>query len=176
MKVLGLMKKSLLTPAEVGKGFTNGPAYSAASTSTPPCGGKSVVSLYPNALRSGIFIVSGETVQFEESLSLFVDTETAQKAFAAQIAGVTCSKPKVNGTAVTISAGQDVTAQVGGEKAIAYEVTIGADSGVLVAVGSGSLTIGFTFVAAGGTDTSKLPNPLDLAKKATAKVIAAGLG
>ena len=176
VKVLGLMKKSLLTPKEVGTGFTaaDTPADNAATPTA--CGTKSVLALYPNVLRSGEVITSGETAQFQEQLSLFVDTETAQAAFKAQVAGITCSKGSISGTPVTFGALQDVTSQVGGEKAVAATVSFDGATGVLIAVGSGSTTVGYTFLAATGTDTSKLPNPLDLAKKATAKVLAAGLG
>ena len=177
LKVLGLMNDALLTPAEVGTGFTKA-QYVAPKPKDPtklPCGTLSAAALYPNALRTGATADQGQAAEFIESASLFLDAATAGKAFQANVDGVSCTKGDLNGATVEISQGQDVTSQVGGDKAGAWSITFEGYQGVLIAVTSGSLVLGFTFIADSSTDTSKLPNPLALAKAATEKMLATGV-
>ncbi len=179
LKALEVMNSALLTPAEVGAGFVKGPYTPPDPKDTSvklPCGGTSTAALFPNALRTGTNMTKNQTLQFQESVSLLTDTKSAAGAYAAGVAGVSCAKGSIDGTPVTFSKGQDVTAQVGGDSAMTWSVVIGNDSGVLVAVRSGSLTAGYTFIAAGGADTAGEASPLSLARKATTKLTAAGLG
>jgi hypothetical protein len=177
-KVLALMDAGLITPAEVGKGFVKQPFTPrdpSDHAAKMPCGQPSTAALFPNALRTGTDLVQGQNAEFEESVTLYLDAATAGQAFEADVAGVTCDKGDISGTPVTISKPQDVTAEIGGSKAVAWSIEAGGSRGVLVAVNSGSVTIGFTFLAAPNADTSKLPNTLDVAKKATAKLLATGV-
>lgn len=176
VKALSAMNAALLTAPEVGTGFTKSPPVAQDTNQKLPCGGSSASALYPNALRAELIAAKGDSVQFQESLRLDLDAATSIKAFDTTVAGLNCSKGSIAGTPVTIGAPHDVTASVGGSKAVAWEVTIAGASGVLVAVHSGSTSIGYTFLVATGTDAATLPNPLTVAKKATAKVIAGGLG
>ena len=183
VKALGVMNAALLTPVEVGTGFVKGSYTPPNPTDTSvklPCGGVSTAVLFPNALRTGTNMTKGNSLQFQESVSLFTDTKTAVAAFAAGAAGVSCAKGSIGGTPVTFTTGQDVTAEVGGDRAMAWAVVVDpsgeADKGVLIAVTSGSMTAGYTFVAAAGFDSSKEATPISLAKKATAKLIRAGVG
>lgn len=176
VQALSAMNSSLLTAAEVGAGFTKSPPVAPDTSRKLPCGGYSAAALYPNALRAELIAAKGNRVQFQESLNLYLDAATSTKAFDTSVAGLSCSQGAIAGTPVTIGRSHDVTASVGGSKATAWQVTIDGATGVLVAVSSGSIFIGYTFLAATGTDPATLPNPLALAKKATAKVLAAGLG
>lgn len=177
-KALSLMNGALLKPADLGAGFATR-KYTAPDpmdTSTKlPCGQPTANVQYPNALRTGTILTKGNSAQLEESVALYPSDGVAEKAFAVNEAGVSCRKGTQGGITFTISAGQDVTAELGGDRAEAWSITVGADKGVLALVRSGSLTVGFTFLMAAGTDATALPNALAVAKTATARLIATGL-
>ncbi|AZI59012.1 hypothetical protein EH165_13505 [Nakamurella antarctica] len=139
-----------------------------------PCGQPATFLQFPNVLRAGTNVVLGQSVQFQEAVNLYVDAATASAAYDYAVAGLACGDGKIGSTAVTISEPEDVTATVGGDSATTWTVGIEGETGVLVSVLSGPLIINFTFIAAAGADSSALPDPLELAKAATAKLIAAG--
>ena len=174
------MNSALLTPAEVGTGFVKGPYTPPDPKDTSvslPCGGTSTAALFPNALRTGTNMTKNKSLQFQESVSLFTDAKTAGRAYDTAVAGLSCAKGSIEGTPVTITKGEDVTAQVGGDRATTWNVVIGSEgSGVLVAVTSGSMTAGYTFIAAAGVSSAGDASPLSIAKKATTKLIDAGVG
>jgi len=172
------INKALLTPTEVGKGFTETtytPSDPTDTTATLPCGQVSTAVMFPNALRTGTTLTKGNTAQLEQAVNMFLDSKTAAEAYDYAVAGLSCSEGDVGGTKVAITDGGDVSADVGAERAQAWTATIGKDQAVLVAVNDGDLSLGFTFVLAGGADSSTLPNPLELVAKAVKKLQDAGL-
>lgn len=169
---------ALLTAKDVGEGFAKGdytPSDPTATTATLPCGQTSTAVMFPNALRTGTTLTKGNTAQLEQAVNMFLDSKTAAEAYDYAVEGLSCSEGDVGGTKVAITDEGDVSSQVGAERAQAWTAKIGNDQGVLVAVNDGDLSLGFTFVIAGGADSSSLPNPLDLVATAVKKLQDAGL-
>lgn len=161
---------------EVGTGFTKSPSVAPDLKQPLPCGGTSSDQLYPNALRTELIAAKGNTVQFQEAVKLFLDPATAESAFTTSAGGLDCAKGSIGGTAVTIGKAQDVTATVGGTKSTAWEISLDGATGTLILTHAGSVVVGYSFLAATGTDPTTLPDAISVAKKATAKLIAAQLG
>lgn len=178
LAVLAAINEALLTPQDIGNGFVQG-TYSAPDPSdtgsTLPCGQVNTSVAFPNALRTGTTLTLGQSAQFQQAVSYFLDDETASAAFSYAVAGISCTDAKVGGTTATVSEPQDVTADTGGDTAIAWTVKIGTDSAVLIAVLTGSTTVGYTFAVSGNSDVATLPNPVEVVALATQKLIAAGL-
>ncbi len=172
-RIVSAVNAILLTPAELGKGFTKRtytPPDPKDTSARLPCGQVNTAAQFPNALRTGTEIVKGNSVQFDEAVSVYLDTKTATSAFAAAVAGVSCNNGKIGTTPVTVISARDVTAEVGGDQARAWKLGLGPDSVVLVGVRTGLISVGFTFIVAASADTSVLPNPLDIAKVATERL------
>ncbi len=175
LRVLGKLNAAMMIPTEAGPGFVK-TAYVVPSPTARNrklfCGQVSTVVRFPNALRAGTTLTRPRIAQFQESVSLSKDVALAQRIHAANVQGLGCSKGLAGGKEVTIGPGKDVSAQVG-QEATAWTIKVGTDTGVVIAARWQTVTFGFVFIAAAKVDTSTLPNPLDLAKKAVAKVAAA---
>jgi hypothetical protein len=163
------VQAALLAASDVGAGFTK-VAYEPDLSQPEPCGQPALHSKYPTAVRAGTEIDKGQTVQFTEAIEAFPDAATAQAAFDYGVAGLNCRNGTIAGTPVTITPAQDVTSDVGGDQAKAYNVGLNGAEGVIIGVHKGKTIVEFAFLAASNVDTSTLVNPLDLAKAGTAKV------
>lgn len=169
------LQRALLTPGDVGNGFVPG-SYQPPDPSRPsPCGKPSVAAQFPQALRLGTELDKGQSLQLIESLTVLPDVATAQAAYAAGVAGLSCRQARLDAGAppVTIGAPRDVTAQVGGDKAMAWSLSAQGLKGSLVAVQSAEAVITFSFLALGSADTSTAPDPVAVAKTGVAKILAA---
>jgi hypothetical protein len=163
------VQAALLAASDVGAGFTK-VAYEPDLSQPEPCGQPALHSKYPMAVRAGTEIDKGQTVQFTEAIEAFPDAATALAAFNYGVAGLNCRNGTIAGTPVTITPAQNVTSDVGGDQAKAYNVGLSGAKGVIIGVHKGKTIVEFAFLAASGVDSSTLANPLDLAKAGTAKV------
>lgn len=171
--VIAEIQEYLLTPEEVGEGFTTidyTPTDPRDTSLTQPCGQMSTAVVYPNAVRTGTSLVRGQEAQFDEVVNVFLDEDTATEAFAYAVEGLNCTDGMVGGNPVVITDAGDVTDQVGGDEAHAWTATLGDNHAVLMAVRSGALSLGFTFVVAGTVDTTTLPDPLEVVAAAVTKL------
>lgn len=75
-----------------------------------------------------------------------------------------------------LAAPQNVAADVGGDKALTITAEHGVLTGVLISVKPQAFVIRYVFLAAKGTDSTSLPNPIELARAAATKPLAAGSG
>ena len=97
------------------------------------------------------------------------------QAFTTGTAGLSCTSGTVtfdDGTkaALDIAAPVDVTAEVGGDQATAWQLTGGGVQGVLVAVKLSGIVVTFQFVAP-DTATDLQPEPLTVAKAGMDKIL-----
>jgi hypothetical protein len=168
----GAVAAALLTADDLGTGFAK-VAYQPAPGQPEPCGQPGLQSKYPMAVRAGTEIDKGQTVQFTEAIDSFPDAATALAAFNYGVAGLDCRNGSISGTPVTIAPAQDVTSDVGGDQAKAYNVSLNGAKGVIIGVHSGKAIVEFAFLAASSVDTSALPNPIELAKAGTSKASSA---
>ncbi|MDZ5620293.1 hypothetical protein [Nocardioides bizhenqiangii] len=166
---------ALLTPEEVGPGFVAG-TYSD-ENSPPLCDPSSppVEEVVPSQISSGTQIdhVDGNAAMQEEIVIYATEAE-ATEAFTVASDGLACSEGTLDGETITISAPEDVTSQVnqsGLGTSTAWGVSSESFDGVLVASLAGRVIVATQFASAPGTDTSALPNPVEVAATAWAKAL-----
>jgi hypothetical protein len=122
------------------------------------------------------FANPGGNAEIDQSAAVYTSSAAAARAFALAVAGTSCRHGRLSdGSTVTITAGQDVTAQVNGSgvgKSTAWQLSNASIRGVIVATLSNRLATACIFVTGADVDTSTLPNPVALAKVAFDKLLA----
>ena len=172
------LQNALLVPSDVGPGFTSGTYKPGDPTKPEPCGQPNISAKYPEVLKVGTVIMQGTTLNLTEEVVVYSDIPTADAALAAGLEGVNCTAAKFyadDGSAIdaTLTPGTDVTAQVGGTKAMEYTIKATGIQGYLIAVEYKQSITAFSFLADPTADTSSAPSPLVVAKKAIDKLAAA---
>lgn len=167
---------ALLTPAEVGPGFTAG-TWTASDPKQPtPCGTPSVDSTLPPQLQVGTVIGLASTQQaLQEEIALYTAEEEATEAFQTGSTGLTCTTGTVTFTdgstaPIAITPAVDVTSDVGGDEATAWQLRGGGIQGVLVAVRLSGIVVTFQFTAP-DTAGDLQPDPLTVAKAGMDKIL-----
>jgi len=169
----------LLTPAEVGTGFTAG-TYTPTTKPEPcdPAGTPPLDTRIPPQVAVGVEAdnASPQAV-FEEQITSYSDAATATRALATGEQGFGCTAGTVyytDGTkaSVTISAKQDISTEVGMpvDAAVTWSLSNSDLQGALVVVRIGQVIIALTFSSPAGADTAKLPDVQTVTKLALAKV------
>ena len=171
------VEAALLTPEEVSPDFVLG-AYTDES-SPPLCDpeGTPVDEAVPPSVQGGTQIDHADGLAaLQEEIAIYASEAEAAEAFGLATAGLACGEGSVDGDPVTISAPQDVTAQVNSSSGIgsttAWEVSTDSFNGVIVATLAGQIILATQFVAAPDADTSAFPAPIDIATAAFAKALA----
>lgn len=168
---------ALLTPEEVGTDFVLG-AYTD-SDDPLPCdpGGTPLDVQVPPGVTGGTQIEhsSGEAALIEE-IAIYDSEEEAAQAFGIGTAGLSCTDGTLpDGTAITLDAAQDVTADVntsGLGTTTAWGFSTDEIEGVFVATLAGRVVLSTSFQSLTGADTSSLPDPIDVQATAFAKALA----
>jgi hypothetical protein len=167
---------ALLTPDEVGPGFTAGDWTPGDPANPTPCGTPSVDATVPASVEVGTVVALATTSQaLREEISVYDDEEEADTAFTTGTTGLDCATGKVtftDGTTAPLSivSPVDVTKEVGGDKALAWQVRGGGIQGVLVAVKLPGIVVTFQFTAP-DTATNLRPDPLTVAKAGMDKIL-----
>jgi hypothetical protein len=108
---------------------------------------------------------------FQQELRGYDSIDGAAEAYAAGLEGTSCGTSP-DGT-ITLTAPQDVTAQVGGDEAFAVGVTGEGIEGVLVAVRVTDVIATFQFAGAtGAAEAAGAPDPIDVAAFGVGKLLA----
>ncbi|KAA1417134.1 hypothetical protein F0U44_18380 [Nocardioides humilatus] len=168
---------ALLTAEEVGAGFVLG-TYT--DTDDPPLcdpDGTPLDEQFPPQVTGGVELDHSDGIAaIQEELAIYESDEAAATAFAAGLAGLNCTDGTTgDGTAVTIGAPQDVTANVdttGLGTSTAYEITSESFQGVLIVTLAHRVILATSFAATPDADTSAFPNPIDVQAAAFAKALA----
>ncbi|RIJ77595.1 hypothetical protein D1871_06425 [Nakamurella silvestris] len=177
LQAVDVINGALLKAGDLGTGFAKAaytPPDPTDRTALLPCGQVNTAAMFPNALRTGTKLVDGTTAQMDQTVTLFLDEETAKAAFEHAVAGYSCTEGLIGDAPVGITDGGDLTTQIGGDKAHAWAATIGDEAGVLVVVQQGRLTQGFTYVMGAGVEMKDVPNPIEAATLAVKKMQEAG--
>jgi hypothetical protein len=169
---------ALLTAADLGAGFTDG-KYTPSDPKTPtPCGSPSVDLTVPPAVKVGAVVGKPSTQQaLEEEIAVYSGTDEADQAFQTGSAGLACPSGTAtfedgSTTPLAISAGTDVTAQVGGDVATAWQVVSSDLQGVVIAVKLEGAIVAFQFQAPASASAADLqPDPIAVAKAGITKII-----
>jgi len=168
---------ALLLPEEVGADFLLG-TYSD-SDDPPLCdpSGTPIDEQVPPQVQGGTEIDhSSGNAALQEEISIYATEADAANAFAIGTAGITCTDgTTVDGTAVSIEAPQDVTAQVntsGIGTSTQWGFTYDGFQASLIVTLAGRVILATSFLATSDFDTSTLPNPVDVADAAFAKALA----
>jgi hypothetical protein len=172
------VRAAMLTPADVGRGFTR--ARFQPSNDPLPCkpNDPPVETQFPSTLRVGTAIASTRVgAGLAEDVHLYADTPTAQQVMGVIEVGVNCPRGSLNLTGkpepVRFGSLQNVTPAVGADEAYAVEARSARLDIVLVATRLDRAVILFSFVRTKSTPTSELPNPIQIVATAIAKIKAA---
>jgi hypothetical protein len=127
------LKGALLTAAEVGTGFTGGPTSPSADTG--PCNKEPVQKHLPNNTEVDASFSRGDgnspdTASVDQSVIVYPDAAQATTAYDWNAGELGCRHGSVEDqgqkVAFTIGAPVDVTAQVGGDKAMLWNISFDA--------------------------------------------------
>jgi hypothetical protein len=168
--------KALLTPPEIGTGFVTAD-YDPGQPSDPtPCGTPSADASVPPGVKVGTVIAKADTQQaLQQEIMVYTDPDEATGAFEAGSAGLACPTGTAHyrdGTSsqLTISGPVDVSSQVGGDEASAWEVASPDLQGVVVAVRLEAAVVAFQFQAPANAANLR-PAPLTVVKAGVEKVL-----
>jgi hypothetical protein len=167
---------ALLTPAEVGPGFVADTWKPGDPSEPTPCGTPSVDATVPPAVQVGAVMGLASTNQaLQEEISVYSGEEEADQAFTTGSTGLSCTTGTVTfadrtTAPLTITPGVDVTSEVGGDQATAWQLQGGGIQGVLVAVKLSGILVTFQFTAP-DTATDLQPEPLTVAKAGMDKIL-----
>jgi len=167
---------ALLTPSEVGPGFVADTWKPSDPAEPTPCGTPSVDATVPAGVQVGAVMGLASTNQaLQEEISVYNDEEEVGQAFSTGTAGLSCTAGTVtfaDGTTapIAITPAIDVTTQVGGDQALAWQLHGGGIQGVLVAVKLSDILVTFQFTAP-DTATDLQPEPLTVAKACMDKIL-----
>jgi hypothetical protein len=167
---------ALLTPEEVGTGFVADTWKPGDPAEPTPCGTPSVDATIPAAVQVGAVMGLASTNQaLQEEISVYTDEEEVDQAFGVGVTGLSCTAGTVtfaDGTTapLAITAAIDVTTEVGGDRALAWQLHGGGVQGVLVAVKLSGILVTFQFTAP-DTATDLQPEPLTVAKTGMDKIL-----
>jgi hypothetical protein len=171
---------ALLTPAQVGAGFVI--AQAEADTDPLPCDPQGSAPLdvrVPPAAEAKAEYDHGSDVALEEDVLGYADVATADRAYAAGMAGFSCTSGTLyndDGTTspVTISDQTDAGSALGVENATAWTIMTSQLEGGIVIAQFGARVVALTFVATSSADTGSLPDSETISKAAIAKVQSVG--
>lgn len=167
---------ALLTPDDVGPGFTAGQWTPSDPSEPAPCGTPSVDATVPASVQVGTVMGLASTDQaLRQEISVYDDDEEADTAFTTGTTGLACPTGTVTFTdgstaPLTIVSPVDVTSEVGGDQALAWQLQGGGIQGVLVAVKLSAIVVTFQFTAP-DTATDLQPAPLTVAKAGMDKIL-----
>ena len=167
------LRRSLLGPDDLGPGWFSGEPPLPDPSAPAPCGGPGTVARFPDALRVGSTVTGPAGLVVQEALSVYDTAATAQAAFRAAVAGLSCSAGTLHGAPATIDAAQDLRAEVGGEQASGWRV--GSDDGEaqLVVVQARQAVFAFAYVTPPGAASGDRPDARALSRVAVARTLAA---
>jgi hypothetical protein len=169
-------RAALLEPSEVGPGFTADTWKPSDPSQPTPCGTPSVDATLPPQVQVGTVMGLESTQQaLQEEISVYTSAEEATQAFQTGSAGLSCTAGTVTFTdgtkaPIAITPAVDVTDQVGGDQASAWQLRGGGIQGVLVAVELSGIVVTYQFTAP-DTATDLQPDPLAVAKAGMEKIL-----
>uniref|UniRef100_UPI0015F0477C hypothetical protein n=1 Tax=Pseudonocardia pini TaxID=2758030 RepID=UPI0015F0477C len=163
------LRPFLLTPAEIGPGFTAGDEPKPDPATPTLCGGPGVVAQFPYAVRVGA-AAENATGLIQETVSVYGDDGTAEAAYRASVEGMSCSQGTVSGRPAAIAPAEDLTFDLPYAEATGWRVGGEGFDVVMIAVRDGSVVMNFT-VLAPEDGLSALPDPLVVAQNGTQKLL-----
>jgi hypothetical protein len=159
----------LLTPAEIGPGFTAADEPRPDPATPAVCGGPGVVARFPYAVRVGAAAEQGPGL-VQETVSVYGDDATAGQAYQATLDGMDCGQGSVGGRSVAIAPAEDLAADLPYDQATGWRVGGAGVDLVMIAVRDGSVIMNFT-VLAPEDGLAALPDPLGVAQNGTRKLL-----
>jgi len=171
------LSAALLAPSDLGAGFAQR-AFTR-NRNPLPCaaaGSPSFDDQAPTDLVAGTDLANAaQSASVSEELRLYPDSAGASAALRIGTAGLNCPAGKLyatDGTSLRVKIGkpQDVTSDIGATKATAWDTTSPQADVLFVAVQLNRALVLFSFVRDPSTDTTKLPNPLGVAKAGIQKI------
>jgi hypothetical protein len=163
------LRPFLLTPEEIGPGFTAGEEPRPDPATPALCGGPGVVAQFPYAVRVGTAAESSNGL-VQEAVSVYGDEASAAEAYRASVAGMTCSEGHVDGRPAVIAPAEDLRADLGHDEATGWRVGGEGFDVVMVSVRDGEVVMSFT-VLAHEEGLPALPDPLTIAQACTQKLL-----
>ena len=125
----------------------------------------------PKQLVGTTLDASGRQLTLQEEVRQFSDSTQSQAWLSLVKQGFGCAQGDLGpGTTVTITGPQDVTADIGTEEAVAWQLATSDAQMELVLARQDDGVALFLFIGGTGADTSGIPDPVSLAKKGVDKL------
>jgi hypothetical protein len=165
------LRPFLLTPDEVGPGFTAGQEPRPDPATPAVCGGPGVVAQFPSAVRVGAsFDGPRPGVLLQETVSVYGDVGTAEAAYQATLDGLGCTEGALSGEPVVLAPAEDLTVDVPADRATGWQLGGQGFDLILISARSGELVVTFAFISPLG-DPGDLPDPLAVSRAGVEKLV-----
>ncbi|MFN2518570.1 MAG: hypothetical protein ABR604_05910 [Jatrophihabitantaceae bacterium] len=170
-------QRALLTASDLAGGFTAG-NYTRRDR-PPPCAAAGSPSFRkqtsPQADVGTTLQHAKPRAALGEQIFVYADASTAKHALSTGKAGLSCSTGTVyysdgSKASIHITPAVDVSSDLAVDSAFAWQLKNADIQGAQVAFALGSLVVVLSFQTVTGTDTSKLPDILSVARFAIAKI------
>lgn len=165
-----LLRAALLSLDDVGPGYA--PAPPPDPEAVPACGGDGVAAAFPRAVRLGVGLEhAGAGLAVRQSLEVHPDPVAAGLAFDAGAAGLDCARGELGGAPVVVSEPLDLGADIGGDRALGWQLGVDGSEMLIVAVQLGEAVVTFSFVAPAGSDLDDRPDALGLTRTGVQRIL-----
>lgn len=163
----------MLTPADVGPGFVAAQFRPSGPEETFTCGQPGIAARYTSR-QVGAAMGFGDELLLIESVHVFADVRTAQRAYADVGEGFGCGAgTTVDGTPARIGPARNLTAEVGGDQAQSWTIDAQGTRVEVVSVQAEEAVVTFSLVATPDADAATVPDPADVARRGMTKLLAA---
>lgn len=165
---------ALLTPGEIGPGFVDAGYEPGVQADVTPCGTPGADTVVAPSITVGVQATqSSPAATVTEEIRIYVDAQEADTAYTAGVAGLSCpGTDDDSSSAVSFTGLGDLTDELGGRETLGWTFTSEGAQGLVVASRLDAVVVFLQFVIPTGTDPAALPDPLDVAGAAVAKVAA----
>jgi hypothetical protein len=163
------LRPFLLTPEDIGPGFTVGEEPKPDPAQPAICGGPGVVAQFPYAVRVGSAAQNAKGL-VQETVSVYGDAGSAAAAYRASVAGMSCSQGSVGGEPAVLAPAEDLRADLPYAEATGWRVGGRGFDVVMISVRQDSVVMNFT-VLAPEDGLPALPDPLVVARDGAQKLL-----
>jgi hypothetical protein len=163
------LRPFLLTPAEIGPGFTAGDEPKPDPAQPAICGGPGVVAQFPYAVRIGAAAERGRGL-VQETVSVYGDAGSAAAAYQASLAGMDCSEGSIGGKPVVLAPAEDLGFDLPYDEATGWRIGGDGFDVVMISVRDDAVVVNITVLAPEDA-LPTLPDPLVVAQAAAQKLL-----
>jgi hypothetical protein len=163
-----LAQAALLTPQDVGAGFT-AQSYTPSRGGSTLCGGRSPDDTVNPPVLVGTRLINADGIAVLEEIRVYNNATDAKKALDLAKAAVNCSQASDGTATYSVGAPKDVASEIGAEQAFGVDASSDEGEIAFVAARQGAAIASLQFTAPTGSNSSAVDS-LTVTKTAVKKL------